>query len=376
VVDELVARGAALGVDVAGGDLERRLGERERLHLREMRREHHAGTAFEKVGQHAGRERGAFDRIGPGAGLVEDDEAARSRLVSDRCEVGCMRGERREIALDRLRIANVGEDGAEARQARAVRGMDEEPRLREQRREPERLEGDRLPAGVRTGDRQAVLVVAKRQVDRHDVAMRELEERMANRAQDDIGRAEHRSRGAMDACELRGGGVRIDARQRRLERRERVGVRAHEVGELDANAPLLGLFRLGGQQETVVELDGEQRLDEDGLVGAGAVLHDAPERPCGRRPDRHDVTTVPHRDVLVRDDVGMRRIAHDADQPLLELGAQLSARRARRRQRRARLLAHLATLVERACERRAQIAQVDERVGESCECRKAVGCAA
>jgi hypothetical protein len=51
VVREMEARRAGRGIDVERGDVERGLGERERLHLREVRREDEARAAREEIGQ-------------------------------------------------------------------------------------------------------------------------------------------------------------------------------------------------------------------------------------------------------------------------------------------------------------------------------------
>ncbi len=372
VVDELVARRAALRVDVAGGDLERRLGERERLHLRKMRREDDARTALQQIGEHADRERGALDGIRPGAGLVEDDEIAGVGVARDRAQVRRVRGERRQVTLDRLRVADVGEHGAEAREPRALRGVDEEARLREERREAERLQRDGLAARIRPGDGEAALARAEGQVDRHDVAVRELEQRVARRAQHDVGRAELGAGRAMDARELGDRRMGVDLRERRLERRERVGIRPDEVRQLDAHPALLGFFRLRGEQQAVVELDREERLDEHGLIRPRPILHDAAERPRRGGADRDDVAAVPDRDVLVGDDVGVRRIAHHRDQALLESRAKIPAGRAGGRQRRARVLSNPAGVVERPREGGAQLAEIGERVGQRRERRESI----
>ena len=87
VVVELVARRAGGRVDVERRHLERRLRERERLHLREVGREDEQRAARQEVGQDADRERRALDRIGAGAGLVEQHEAARAGGARDRGQV-------------------------------------------------------------------------------------------------------------------------------------------------------------------------------------------------------------------------------------------------------------------------------------------------
>src|SRR5262249_56411223 len=87
VVVEVVARRAAGGVEVEGSHLERRLRERERLHLREVGGEDEQRPAREEVGEDANRERGSLDWIGTGARLVQQDETVRARGGRDGREV-------------------------------------------------------------------------------------------------------------------------------------------------------------------------------------------------------------------------------------------------------------------------------------------------
>ena len=107
VVVEPVSRRAAAGIEVEGGDLERRLGERERLHLREVRGEDQQRTAREQVGEKADRERRALHRIGAGARLVQQHQARRTRRAGDGRQVLGVTGEGGQVVLDRLLVADV-----------------------------------------------------------------------------------------------------------------------------------------------------------------------------------------------------------------------------------------------------------------------------
>src|SRR5262249_36820997 len=100
VVVEVVARRAAGGVEVEGGHLERRLRERERLHLREVGGEDEQRPAREEVGEDADRERGSLDGIGAGARLVEQHETAGTRGAGYGGEGLGVTGEGRDVALD------------------------------------------------------------------------------------------------------------------------------------------------------------------------------------------------------------------------------------------------------------------------------------
>ena len=149
-----------------------------------------------------------------------------------------------------------------------------------------------------------------------------------------------------------------------LERGERRGVLAHERRHLGTHPPLLRLLVLGGQQQAVVQLDGEERLDEHRLARAGAVLDDARDGAGGRDPDRHDEATVAHGDVVLGHRVGHVGVAHQTEETGLELDPQLAHDRARRGERRARVVPHLAALVERAGERRLHLGGQRQRLGE------------
>ena len=108
--------------------------------------QHHALHAQEVLCDRDG-ERSAFFGIGGRAELVQQDERRRVGLARDAVEVDDVRGEAREVALDGLRVANVGVDAGEERQPRFV-GRNRNTRLRHQGQQPDGLERDSLAAGV------------------------------------------------------------------------------------------------------------------------------------------------------------------------------------------------------------------------------------
>ena len=85
---------------------------------------------------------------------------------------------------DRLLVADVGEDVAQDRQARAGRGRHVEPGLVHEREQAERPQRHGLAAGVRTGDDERRVAVAEPDVDRDHAAG---EARVAGAEQDDLG---------------------------------------------------------------------------------------------------------------------------------------------------------------------------------------------
>jgi hypothetical protein len=226
---------------------------------------------------------GALDGIGAGAGLVQQHEAARGRGARDRREVRRVRGERREVALDRLRVADVGEHRAEAGEPRALGRVHEAARLREQRREPRVLSATVLPpafgpvtASPRWPSRSTTSIGTTRRSVSSSSGWR------TARSSTSLVPSVGASRDGR-ARTPRSPRARRSARAP-FERGQRVGIHADEVRQLLADAALLGFLGLRGEEQAVVELDREERLDEDGAVGRGAVLHDAGERP--RRPPR------------------------------------------------------------------------------------------
>ncbi len=110
----------------------------------------HAADAAEVSGDGDG-ECGAFFGIGGGAEFVEQDERVRGRGARDEIDVGDVRGEGGKILLDRLVVADVGEDGVEDGEFGAV-GGDGKSGLRHQGEQADGFQGDGFAAGVGAGD--------------------------------------------------------------------------------------------------------------------------------------------------------------------------------------------------------------------------------
>ena len=110
----------------------------------------HAADAAEMSGDGDG-ESGAFFGIGGGAEFIEQDQRIRGRGAGDEIDVGDVRGKRREILLNRLIVADVGEDGVENRQFGAV-GGDGNAGLRHQSEQANGFQRHRFAAGVGAGD--------------------------------------------------------------------------------------------------------------------------------------------------------------------------------------------------------------------------------
>ena len=112
-----------------------------------------------------------------------------------------------------------------------------------------------------------------------------------------LAQARSRRRRSAAACSgrrARSGRARSGSRRRpapRGWRRSRSCSAPHQRGQVGEDAAHDELFLAHRQQELIVELDGEQRLDEERLAGDRAVLHDALQlrrrrrRGRGRRSD-------------------------------------------------------------------------------------------
>ena len=258
-----------LGVDARSrvrGSLGR---ARPLLQLRVVRSDDGQPRLARELREHGLRERGAFGGVGPRRELVYEHERAPGRRPQDRDDVRDVRRERREAHRDRLLIADVGEQAVEHGQHRTRRGRPQ-PRLMQERRDTERLQGDGLPAGVRAADDERAQV-AEVEVDRH--GRRRVEEWMPRAEQPHLlGRLDGR---AVPAAGQGPAGEHDVERSCRLdERRQRVCPRAGRRGEVAEDA--LGLLALGarGLGLAVAQLDDLERLDEERLPRAGRVVDD------------------------------------------------------------------------------------------------------
>src|SRR5579883_956787 len=83
-------------------------------------------------------------------------------------DVGDVCRKRREVLLDRLVVADVGQHGVEYREFGAI-GGNWDTGLRHQREQANSLERNRLAAGVRTRNHELALFAGELNADRHDV---------------------------------------------------------------------------------------------------------------------------------------------------------------------------------------------------------------
>ncbi len=267
-----------LGVE-ADGAVER-AGRRARplLDLGVVRRRDRQRRALRELVEQGSRERRALDRIGAGGDLVEQHERPRRRRLEHVDEVAEMARERRERGGDRLLVADVREHVGEDGHARPL-GRHVQTALVEQGQEPERLERNRLAAGVGAAEHEHAHA-RERQIDGHD--SRRVEQRMARGDELDVVR--RLDRAAAPAARERAAGEReVDVGEHLDGVRELVRVVADLARELGQDArDLVALVALELAQP-VGQLDDRERLDEQRLPRVAGVVDDPRHGATGTR---------------------------------------------------------------------------------------------
>ena len=237
-------------------------------------------------------ERRALRRVGARADLVEENQSSVLKLSKGLRDIPDMPAEGGERLFKALFVADVGPDAGEGGEPN-VEGGREEPALDHEDDQSDRLDRDRLAAGVGTGDEHR-RAPAHLDVERHrDVR---IEERVLAALDADERAARHRARQAafhvVGHPGLREGEVELggdfDA-ARRLG-----GDPPHGLGQEPEDARFLGpLLRLQFA-ERVAELEHVLGLDEEGLARRGGVVDDALDLAPVLRLQGHHVATVPH----------------------------------------------------------------------------------
>ena len=272
------------------------------------------------------RERRALLGVGAGGDLVDEHERAVGRGVEDLDEVRDVAGEGREAHLDRLAVADVGEHLVEDGQRRRLGGRPEAGLVQE-RREPERLQRDRLAARVRAADHER----AQRpelEVDRH--GRLRVEQRVPRLEQ--LHLVGDRHLGAAPAARDDPARDReVDRRRRLDERDDRVRARADRRRQLAQDAQ--HLLALGARHLGVLvrHLDELERLDEDRLAGVGDVVDDPRHAAARARAHGEDGPAAALGDEVLLQVVAQRRRAREPAQLLggaLLVVAQLLAQAA------------------------------------------------
>src|SRR5437870_2296649 len=88
--------------------------------------------------------------------------------------------------------------------------------------------------------------------------------------------------------------VQVDLAQADDARIEAVGVRGDLLAQRAQDALNLVLFFELELTPAIVQVDGRERLDVDGLAAGGLIVNDPPQLASGVRSDRHDVASLAH----------------------------------------------------------------------------------
>ena len=368
VVDQPERRSERGGVELDRGIARARLRGGERAEGLEVRGGDDQRATIREHFEDRPRQRRALVGIGARAELIEQDERALIGLGEHLADLLDERGERREVLGDRLIVADDGEDPFEHRHARALRRGDVAAGLRHQREQRERFERDRLAAGVRAGDEQQRSIGRQLEIHRHDLAGRIAP---LLREQQRVARGleihatvtiDGRPRGLHALGQMRTREDPVERTQRLDERRQRLALSAHGVGQLGEDAGrFLLLVALEGD-EVVVRLDHRFRLDEQRLAALRAVVHDAAQSAAGFRAQREHVAPVAHRHEAIGEHaVALRlqqslEICDETPASLTELPTQLA-------EPRAGAIGQRAVVVERLAQALAQLVHTRERFG-------------
>ena len=165
---QAIGRRERLRIELDAGVLEARVYVGEFLQQVVVRGRDHARTRIGERFEAGLRQRRTFARVGADADFVEHRERALVRLCDDPRELRDVRGKRREVLVQILRVADRGDDVIHRRDARAFRRGHEQTRARRERRQRERLHRDRLAARVRAADHEHVKALAEPHVVRDD----------------------------------------------------------------------------------------------------------------------------------------------------------------------------------------------------------------
>ncbi len=307
-------------------------------------------------------QRRAFDWIGAGAQLVDENERVLGSGAQHLGEVLEMRAECREAGQDGLLVSDISVDIVEDRDPRSHINRRRNPGLHQRGEEPERLEQHRLAASVRAGDEKRPLVRQHLEIEGNDVDSLGNEERVAaldyGEALCWIGQL-RRSAAELDrVTRARDEGIERDQRFERCSKR--LAVRAKLLRQLRKNP--VNLFDFLDLQLTnaIPCLDRRRRLDEQCSARCRCVVHDSTNHALRFAPNRNHEAPVPHRHGHVGDPLMRLELGHGALEKLDQLPLGTLQLAPDFLERRRRVIANLAVLVDRALDRVLDVLVGDE----------------
>ncbi len=211
-----------------------------------------------------------------------------------------MRGKSAEVLLDRLVVADIGQDLFEERQFR--RGARHgQTGLGHQRDHPDGLQRYGLAAGVRAADQERAAILVESQRERDDpfgaLAEHINEERMAGVFEMQAF-AENRDAAVEIHREFGFGEDQIERRHDLGRDANGVAIDSEAAGQLTQDAKHFAHFFFLQADEFVVEVDGFERFEEQGLAGGTGPVNDAGQFAALPGNHRHDKALVANGDVL------------------------------------------------------------------------------
>ena len=278
---------------------------REGLDGRQVRRDQRAAARLQVRLEERDGERASLFRVRGAADLVDQGERSRPRVAQDAGERLHRGGERRAVRQDRLRVADLGPDRAEDRQPRSRGGRHGMPHWASSEKSPAVFSTTVLPpalgpdttrsrrsAGSSKSSGTACAALARLPED----ALPELLEARVEQGMargDDRPAAVVRDLGQARLAHLAEGRLRLQRVERgelRDRRRQRLFVLQDRPAEVPQQPLDLAALLRGEEGQVVVGLDDLHRLDEDGLAGARAVVHDPGDAARAPTPAREGST--------------------------------------------------------------------------------------
>ena len=271
-----------------------------------------------------------------------------------------MTGERRQVLLEVLRIADIRDDVVEPADHAAALAGQVEPGAGHDRGEPDRLQRDGLAASVRARDQQG-LACGDGDIVRDAAPLAEQHQRMPGVQERDPGHlVEDRLGRDRVVGHDRGRRDHVELLADRGRAREAVRFLGDPAGELDEDPALLGEHLGFGELQPVVELDDLFGLDEHGLAALRRAVDDALDEPLTVGAHGQHVAILALRVVLVLEIGGEPLVDEQRRHPLLERILDRRGGLAERSEIIARVIDEAAVRIECVEDRMEHVAEIRE----------------
>ena len=250
--------------------------------------------------QHSFCDSPAGGRLGAAAEFVDEHQRLLSGADYDFLEILQVGAVGTEVVLQRLVVADVDEYVVENHEFRHFGGRHQHAPLEHVLQQSDRLEADRLSAGVRAGDDQDAFGAVQMEIQRDDLlafaGQSLLEDGVAGLAQPELSVLRNDRHSGYHIEGHKGLGADEIYLAEELSGLQQFGqIGAQELCELGEDAGYLGLLVLVKLVETVVHLHNLYRLDEDRLAAGALVVHYAGDAVLVDCRHRDEHLAVPHR---------------------------------------------------------------------------------